>query len=106
MSKEKIIDDIRSKYPRELRKQLIKTILMQEKAKNAAALKESYGLIDQIFSYVLKECNWSMPDTSEAWDHTPLEIMDETFPKLSETKWYKDQLLFAKQAISVIGEKQ
>ena len=106
MEKEKILEDIRAHYPRDLRKQLIKTILMQEKEKNIAALKESYGLIDQIFSYVLKACDWSMADNSKEWDHTPLEIMDEAFPKLSETKWYKDQLLFAKHAIDVVGEKQ
>ena len=106
MSKEKIIKDIRAKYPRDLRKQLIKTVLMQEKEKNAAALKESYGLIDQIFSYVLKECDWSMAENSEEWDYTPLEIMDEAFPKLAETKWYKDQILFAKHALDVVGEKK
>ena len=102
MDKEKLLEDIRAHYPRDLRKQLIKTILIQEKEKNIAALKESYGLIDQIFSYVLKECDWSMADNSEAWDNT----MDKAFPKLSETKWHKDQLLFAKHAISVVGEKQ
>ena len=106
MDREKRIEDIRAHYPRDLRKQLIKTILMQEKAKNIAALKESYALIDQIFSYVLKECDWSMANNSEEWDHTPLEIMDEAFPKLSETKWYQDQLLFAKHAIDVVGEKK
>ncbi|KYJ87720.1 hypothetical protein [Sulfurovum riftiae] len=101
MKKEEIIDSIKAQYPRETRKQLVKVVLMHEKGTDMTALKETYTLIDRIFAYVLKECNWSMPASSEEWDNTPLEIMGESFPKLSESKWYKDQLLVAKNAIDV-----
>jgi len=101
MKKEEIINSIKAQYPRETRKQLVKTVLMHEKGTSMAVLKETYMLIDRIFAYVLKEYNWSMPENSKEWDHTPLEIMDASFPKLSETKWYKDQLLVAQNAINI-----
>lgn len=101
MNKETIIDQLKAQYPRDLRKQLVKTILSNEKSDDKIATKKSYNLMNQIFSYVLKECNWSMTDNSKNWDNTPLEIMTEIFPKLETTQWYKEQGLTTKRDIDV-----
>lgn len=101
MNKETIIDTLKAQYPRDLRKQLVKTILSYEKDQDKVAIEEKYKLMNQIFSYVLKECNWSMSENSENWDNTPLEIMVETFPKLSTTQWYAEQDISVKKNIDI-----
>ena len=101
MQKDKIINELKAQYPRDLRKQLVKTILSNEKSDDKTLVEQSYNLMNQIFSYVLKECNWSMATNSENWDNTPLEIMAEIFPKLGTTQWYKEQNLTAKKNIDV-----
>ncbi|MEA3353879.1 MAG: hypothetical protein U9Q33_08700 [Campylobacterota bacterium] len=42
-----------------------------------------------------------MQKNSNEWNYEPLDIMCEAFPKLVTTKWYKDQMLIAKQNIGV-----
>lgn len=105
MQKETTIATLKRQYSRELRKQLVKAILTHEKNKDKQELEQSYHIINQIFSYVLKECNWSMVDNSEKWDNSPLEIMTEVFPKLATTKWYKEQAISVKKNIDVVMEK-
>ncbi len=107
MKKEEIINELKAQYPRDLRKQLVKTILTNEKDQDEIAIKQQYNLMNQIFSYILKECNWSMSQNSENWDNIPLEIMTEVFPKLATTQWYKEQDITAKKNIDVvIGQDQ
>jgi len=107
MQKEIIINELKAQYPRDLRKQLVKTILSHEKDQDKTAIKQQYHLMNQIFSYVLKECNWSMSKNSENWDNTPLEIMTKVFPKLATTQWYKEQDIAVKKNIDVvIGQNQ
>ena len=77
MQKNKIINALKAQYPRDLRKQLVKTILNSEKDQDKTVIEQRYKLMNQIFSYVLKECNWSMSQNSGEWDSTPLEIMTE-----------------------------
>ncbi len=101
MQKETIINKLKAQYSRDLRKQLVKTILTNEKSDDKTAVKQSYNLMNQIFSYVLNECNWSMATNSKNWDNTPLVIMTEIFPKLGTTQWYKEQALTAKKNIDV-----
>jgi hypothetical protein len=101
MQKETIINELKAQYSRDLRKQLVKTILTHEKNKDETALTQSYKLMNQIFSYVLKECNWSMSENSQKWDNTPLEIMIEVFPKLNTTQWYAEQDISVKKNIDV-----
>lgn len=101
MNKEQIIQLLKDNYTRDIRKQLVKTILSDEKDGGKSDLQDRYKLINQIFSYVLKEANWQMPKNSKEWNYEPLEIMCEAFPKLDTTKWYKDQMLIAKQNIGV-----
>lgn len=101
MNKEAIIDQLKAQYSRDLRKQLVKTILTYEKGTDKVAIEEKYKLMNQIFSYVLKACNWSMSENSEKWDNTPLEIMVETFPKLNTTQWYAEQDISVKKSIDV-----
>lgn len=97
MEKSEIIQTLKNTYNRDLRKQVVKTILTQENEKD----KPDYKIIDQIFSYVLKELNWKLPDHPKDWDYTPLDIMGETFPKLESTKWFEIQILTAKKMIEM-----
>lgn len=102
MKKAEIIDKLKAQYPEDLRKRLVKTILNNEKDQNETAIRQQYKIINQIFSYVLKECNWSMFEKSENWDNTPLEIMAEVFSKLKTTQWYKEQDIAVKKNIDVV----
>ena len=103
MKKNEIIDELKAQYPKDLRKQLVKTILSNEKEQDKAAIEQRYKLMNQIFSYVLKECNWSMSQNSGEWDNTPLEIMIKVFPKLETTQWYKEQDITVKKNIDVVA---
>ncbi len=103
MNQETLIGTLKEYYPRDIRKQLVKTILSNEK--NTKPSADQYALINQIFSYVLKEYNWNMPTNSTQWDIEPLKIMASVFPRLDSTKWYTDQLLLAKQDINVVLNK-
>ena len=105
MQKETIISELKTQYPRDLRKQLVKTILSNEKDQDKTAIEQQYKLMNQIFSYVLKECNWSMSKNSENWDDTPLEIMTEVFPKLKTTQWYKEQAIAVKKKVDVVMDQ-
>ena len=93
--KEELIQTLKDTYNRDLRKQVVKTILHEEKENE----KPNYNIINQIFSYVLKELDWTIAANTKEWDNTPLDIMEETFPKLESTKWFKEQILTAKQMI-------
>ena len=97
MKKETIIQTLKDNYNRDLRKQVVKTILVNEKQSETP----DYKIINQIFSYVLKELNWKMAENTKEWDNTPLDIMEETFPKLESTKWYEEQILTAKKMIAM-----
>ena len=102
MQKEEIINELKAQYSRELRKQLVKTLLSNEKEQDKTAADQQYKLINQIFSYVIQASEWSMSPSSENWDNTPLEIMAEVFPKLSTTRWYQEQEIMAKKNIDVV----
>ena len=97
MKKAEIIQTLKDNYNRDLRKQVVKTILADENEKD----KPDYKIINQIFSYVLKELNWKMADNNKEWDNTPLDIMEEVFPKLESTKWFEEQILTAKKMIEM-----
>jgi len=97
MNQEIIIQTLKEQYPRDLRKQVVKSLLSDEKEK-----VQNYNIINQIFSYVLKESNWSMPSNSKEWDSTPLDIMSAVFPKIETTKWHKEQHMMTQQGIDVI----
>lgn len=97
MKKEEIINTLKETYNRDLRKQVVKKILAEESESD----KPNYKIINQIFSYVLKELNWTMAKSTKEWDNTPLEIMEEAFPKLETTKWYNEQILTAKKMIEM-----
>ncbi len=97
MKKETIIQTLKDNYNRDLRKQVVKTILANEKESQTP----DYKIINQIFSYVLKELEWKMAENTKEWDNTPLDIMEEAFPKLESTKWFKEQILTAKKMIEM-----
>jgi len=97
--KSEIIQTLKDTYSRDLRKQVVKTILANENEQNTADNK----IIDEIFSYVLNELKWKLPEKSEEWDYTPLDIMEETFPKLETTKWFEVQILSAKKMMEMRG---
>jgi len=97
MKKETIIQTLKDNYNRDLRKQVVKTIIANEKQSKAP----DYKIINQIFSYVLKELEWKMAENTKEWDNTPLDIMEEAFPKLESTKWFEEQILTAKKMIEM-----
>jgi len=105
MEQETLIDTLKEHYPREVRKQLVKSLLECEKTEGNLALEEPYKMMNQIFSYVLSEAGWEMGENSKGWNDMPLKIMDESFPKLHTTKWYKEQLIQADQNINIVEEK-
>ena len=77
----------------EIRKQVVKTVLRDEKANDKEALKSSYNILNKIFAYIISELNWTISQNSATWDDTPLKIISEVFPKLESTQWFKDQQL-------------
>ncbi len=106
MKNQEIIETIKQHYTRELRKQLIKSILSDEKKAKGIASEDRYKVINQIFSYVIGALGWSIAQSTQAWDNSPLEIMREVFPKLEQTQWYQEQQLTVTKSIDVaLGEK-
>ena len=101
MKKSEIIETLKENYNRDLRKQVVKTILAEEK-NNA---KPNYEIISQIFTYVLGQLGWKIEDNLTEWDNTPFDIMEETFPKIESTMWFKGQLFAAKEMIEMELEK-
>jgi len=102
MKKIEIIETLKENYNRDLRKGVVKTLLKDEKEEK----KPNYELINQIFSYVLKELGWSMSENTKEWDNTPLDIMQEAFPHIESTKWYNEQILTAKKMIDVLRKDE
>ena len=102
MERQEIIDTFKSHYKRDLRKQLVKTLLKNEKE----AKKPDYKMINQMFLFVQKELNWKIPENPSAWDYTPLEIMEDIFPHIESTNWYALQVSTAKKMIDALEKKQ
>jgi len=102
LKQEEIINTLKSTYSREIRKNLIKAIINSEKLKNSEMKDKQYKIINQIFSYVIKQSNWKISQNSNNLDTTPLEIMLEVFPKLSSTKWYEEQNISVKSGIDIV----
>ena len=92
-----ISEKLKLAYNRDVRKQIVKSIIREEKSN----LMPNYQIINQIFSYVLSEYNWNLSLNSKEWDLVPLDIMREVFPKIENTKWYKQQIIVAKGNIEV-----
>ena len=90
---QKIIDTLKEQYTRDLRKQVVKSILKNEKSDDKEALKSSCNILNQIFSYIISELNWKISQNTNKWDDTPLKIIKEVFPKIETTKWFKEQQL-------------
>jgi len=101
MTKDEITEAIKSHYSRDLRKQLIKTVLRLEKNKDTQEVEQQYRLLDQIFSYILKNSGWNMAENLNDWNSTPLQIMTEVFPQIESTQWYQDKNLSASGSIDV-----
>jgi len=95
MKNTEIIQTLKNTYNRDIRKKVVKTLLIEEKENEIP----NYNIINQIFSYVLKELNWTIVANTKEWDNTPLDIMEETFPQIESSKWFEDQILTAKKMI-------
>ena len=95
MTKEELIETLKAQYSRDIRKQLVKSLLEAEKEKDT---DKQYKLMNQVFSYVLAQLGWSMPSGTEDWDPTPLEVMHEVFPKIMASKWYQGATTYGKTA--------
>ena len=101
MNSEDLVKYLKEQYNRDLRKQIVKSVLLYEKNNDKDALQSSCNVLNQIFSFVLSELQWNMVEDSSEWDTKPLDVMKVTFPKIETTKWYKDQLLLVSQSIKV-----
>jgi len=101
MTKEEIIETLKEHYNRDIRKQLVKSIAEQEKEMSELDKPNVYKTINQIFSFVLQETGWTMRSNSKEWNDMPLEVMKETFPQITNTKWYAEQILMTKQSIDI-----
>jgi len=102
MDKQEIIETLKSQYNRDLRKQIVRSLLDAEKEKDT---DKQYKLINQIFSYVLAELGWTMAKNTQNWDRTPLEVMTEVFPKIKTSEWYKEQHITVDENINVLMDK-
>ena len=98
--KQQIIKFLKDSYPRDTRKQLVKSILFEESKNNIS--KEKYNIINQIFSYVLQESSWDISKNSHEWDARPLDIMKNTFPKIETTKWYNEQIIVTNSPVELV----
>jgi hypothetical protein len=104
MQNEQIIETLKDSYNRDIRKQLVKSLIKHEKDNDEEAIESSYKIVDQIFSYVLSELGWTLSSDSNSWDDKPLQIMLEVFPNIDKTKWFEDKLLQVKSSVSLKGE--
>ncbi len=95
---EEIIAIIKEQYTRDLRKQIVKSILKNEKSNDKTILEDSYKMINQIFTYVISESNWKISQSTDKWDDIALKIMAEVFPKIETTEWFKGQELNLKKS--------
>ena len=93
MQKQELIDALKAQYNRDVRKQLIKSILAHEKDGQREVIQPSYNVLNRIFSYVIAQLNWQLPTNSKEWDDTPLQVLVEVFPKIENTQWFKEQHL-------------
>jgi len=98
MKKNELIETLKSQYNRDLRKQLVRTLLEAEKDKST---DKQYKLMNQIFSYVIAELGWTMGTSTESWDSTPLDVMAEVFPKIKTSQWYTEQQIDTDENIAV-----
>ncbi|MFT7878961.1 MAG: hypothetical protein ABXS91_01090 [Sulfurimonas sp.] len=101
MTHEEIIESIKEQYNRDLRKQLVKSLLIHEKNKDQEALRSAYQIMNQIFSYVLNKLGWTITDNASKWDSSPLDILCEAFPKIETTQWFAQQQLNVQKSIEV-----
>ena len=97
---QQIIKFLKNSYPRDTRKQVVKSILFEESQNNT--LKDKYNIINQIFSYVLQELSWNMSKNSHEWDVKPLNIMKSVFPNIETTKWYKEQIIVTNSYVELV----
>jgi len=100
---QKIINFIKEKYNRDLRKQVVKAILKNEKSNDKMAQESSYKIINQIFSYIISELDWNISQNTNSWNDSPLKIISEIFPKIETTQWFKDQQLLVTKPINLEG---
>ena len=101
MTNEEIIESIRAQYNRDLRKQLVKRLLESEKMNDRQGIQSGYNIMNQIFSYVLKERGWTIAENANRWDNSPLEILQQAFPNIESTQWYKSLELNVQKSIEV-----
>ena len=88
---EDLITTLKENYNRDLRKQVVKSVLQSEKDNDEESTESSYKIINQIFTYIISELKWSISQNTNDWDDTPLQIMREVFPKIETTKWFQEQ---------------
>ena len=104
MMQQEIITVLKEQYSRDLRKQVVKSLLSSEKSNDKEAMDSSYKIVNQIFSYVIDQLGWTISVDTSNWDNSPLSVMSEVFPKIETTKWFKDQELNVSKSIKLDGD--
>lgn len=94
-----IVALLKQRYKRDVRKQLVKA--MQDAESDKTVQNNAHQLIAQIFSFALQELGWDFVTNSQEWDDTPLQIMQEVFPKIEQTQWFEEQQLTTKGNIPI-----
>ena len=95
--KENILNEIKASYSKTLRKEVVRNVLQHERNNDTEAIASSYETLNQIFSYIISQLNWEIPQNPSQLDDAPLKIIAEAFPKIDKTKWFKEQLLQIKK---------
>ncbi len=100
MIEDEIVTLLKEQYDRELRKQLVKTLLEDEKSGDTQSA--SAKILDQIFSYILKSLQWNIVHNTNEWSTLPLEILKKVFPKIEKTQWFNEKQLHTNQDIDLM----
>ena len=90
---------IEDSYPKEVRVDLIQSLLVLEKTvlvkdktiqgiEASTKVENLHKMLDQIFSVILKNLNWNIASSSNDWDYRPINVMKKTFFNIEKTKWY------------------
>lgn len=97
--------DIEKLYSLEMREQLVENLIEAEhNLKHRVSdekgmipteemVKNIYNVIDKIFLELLRRLQWREADSLDAWDFRPMDILENTFPNIEKTDWYKMRYL-------------
>ena len=96
-----IVATLKEHYSRDLRKGIVKSMLEYERIGDEENKEASYKIINQIFSYVISQLNWNLAQNTNNWNDLPLLVINEAFPKIDTTEWFKERQLQVSKSIDL-----